>query len=66
MRKAQNVAIEYRWADNQPDRLPGHGGRSGARDTSRSLSRRSPAPDSIAAKAATTTVPIVFTIPKTP
>jgi putative tryptophan/tyrosine transport system substrate-binding protein len=58
--EGRNVAVEYRWAENQPDRLPG---------LAADLVRRQVAaivasgPGAVqAAKAATTTTPIIFVI----
>src|SRR5262245_65756247 len=60
-----NLAIEYRWAENQPDRL---------RPLATELARREIAvivaagggAAAVAAKAATTTIPIIFSTPEDP
>jgi putative ABC transport system substrate-binding protein len=63
--EGENVAIEYRWAENQPDRLP---------DLAAELVRRRVAVIAalagnippVAAKAVTTTIPIVFGVSEDP
>ena len=57
----QNVAIEFRWAEGHYDRLPGMAADLVRRQVAVLVSTGG-APSVVAAKAATSTIPIVFTI----
>ena len=58
--EGQNVMIEYRWANGEYDRLTGVGGRASTHPPLQFLHTGGGEPAARAAKAATTTIPIVF------
>ena len=59
--EGENVAIEYRWAENQIDRLPELAAELVRRRVAVIVTPEAP-PSAFAAKAATTTIPIVFAV----
>src|SRR5262249_43362542 len=63
--EGENVAIEYRWAENQMDRLPALAAELVRRQVAVIVAAGG-ATTALAAKAATTTIPIVFIVSEDP
>src|SRR5262245_18578299 len=63
--QGDNVAVEYRWAQGQFDRLPELVTQLVSRPVAAIVAAQGPAP-ALAAKAATTTIPIIFNVGEDP